>query len=379
MKKNVKNENKNTSLKETTINKKSKQEEKIVQTSQKERKKVYFSYHQRLLFNTLLCLLFLILSITYVYYSLDIAKEESITYSEKGSIDYKVCLKENNFYENLCIDKNMSYVASLIKNIPLIFNYNFSSSQDINLNSKYEVVANLVISNSENSTNYYNKKYILLPITAVKNNDSNYAIINKDIDIDYEYYNTIASEFKSQYGVETSSVLNVSFIVYNESTDLNLSPSITTISIPLSQKSINISMQSNDTLNNSKQELTKYVFALSNVFYLCLGIVCTILSIVFAIKTIRLFTKSITKKNNYDKYLDKILKEYDRLIVETTFLPNLSDYNIIKINKFSELLDVRDNLKLPIMYYNVTSHQKCHLYILKDNNLYLLTLKDIDM
>lgn len=153
MKKNVKNENKNTSLKETTINKKSKQEEKIVQTSQKERKKVYFSYHQRLLFNTLLCLLFLILSITYVYYSLDIAKEESITYSEKGSIDYKVCLKENNFYENLCIDKNMSYVASLIKNIPLIFNYNFSSSQDINLNSKYEVVANLVISNSENSTN----------------------------------------------------------------------------------------------------------------------------------------------------------------------------------------------------------------------------------
>lgn len=379
MKKNVKNENKNTSLKETTINKKSKQEEKIVQTSQKERKKVYFSYHQRLLFNTLLCLLFLILSITYVYYSLDIAKEESITYSEKGSIDYKVCLKENNFYENLCIDKNMSYVASLIKNIPLIFNYNFSSSQDINLNSKYEVVANLVISNSENSTNYYNKKYILLPITEVKNNDSNYAIINKDIDIDYEYYNTIASEFKSQYGIETSSVLNVSFIVYNDSSDLSLSPSTTTISIPLSQKSINISMQSNDTLNNSKQELTKYVFALSNVFYLCLGIVCTILSIVFAIKTIRLFTKSITKKNNYDKYLDKILKEYDRLIVETTFLPNLSDYNIIKINKFSELLDVRDNLKLPIMYYNVTSHQKCHLYILKDNNLYLLTLKDIDM
>lgn len=379
MKKNVKNENKNTSLKETTINKKSKQEEKIVQTSQKERKKVYFSYHQRLLFNTLLCLLFLILSITYVYYSLDIAKEESITYSEKGSIDYKVCLKENNFYENLCIDKNMSYVASLIKNIPLIFNYNFSSSQDINLNSKYEVVANLVISNSENSTNYYNKKYILLPITAVKNNDSNYAIINKDIDIDYEYYNTIASEFKSQYGVETSSVLNVSFIVYNESTDLNLSPSITTISIPLSQKSINISMQSNDTLNNSKQELTKYVFALSNACYLCLGVICTVLAIVFAIKTIRLFTKSITKKNNYDKYLDKILKEYDRLIVETTFLPNLSDYNIIKINKFSELLDVRDNLKLPIMYYNVTSHQKCHLYILKDNNLYLLTLKDIDM
>lgn len=379
MKRNIKDDDKNTSSKQTPINKNSKQEEKIVETSPKERKKIYFSYHQRLLFSALLCILFLILSITYVYYSLDIAKEESITYSEKGSIDYKICLKENNFYENSCLDKNMSYVASLIKNIPLIFNYNFSSSKDINLTSKYEVVANLIISNSENSTNYYNKKYILLPTTSIKENNSNYAIVSKDIDIDYEYYNTIASEFKSQYGVETSSVLNVSFIVYNESTDLNLAPSITTISIPLSQKSININMQSTDTVNNNKQELTKYVFALSNVFYLCLGVICTVLTIVFAIKTIRLFTKSFTKKNNYDKYLGKILKEYDRLIVETTYLPNFNDYNIIKINKFSELLDVRDNLKLPIMYYNVATHQKCHLYILKDNNLYLLTLKDIDL
>ena len=53
--------------------------------------------------------------------------------------------------------------------------------------------------------------------------------------------------------------------------------------------------------------------------------------------------------------------------------------NIIKINKFTELLDVRDNLHQPIMYYNVVAHQKCHLYILKDSNLYLLTLKDVDM
>ena len=379
MKKNIKDNNIKISTKKTPINKNSKQEEKVVENNLEERKKIYFSYHQRLLFSTLLCLLFLILSITYVYHSLDIAKEESITYSEKGSVDYKICLKENNFYENSCLDKNMSYVASLIKNISLVFNYNFSSNKDLDLTSKYEVVANLVISNNENSTNYYNKKYILLPITTIKKNNSNYAIVNKDIDIDYEYYNTIASKFKSQYGVETSSVLNVSFIVYNESTDLNLSPSITTISIPLSQKSININMQSTDTVNNNKQELTKYVFALSNAFYLCLGVICTVLAIVFAIKTIRLFTKSFPKKNNYDKYLGKILKEYDRLIVETAYLPKFNDYNIIKINKFSELLDVRDNLKLPIMYYNVVTHQKCHLYILKDNNLYLLTLKDIDL
>ena len=112
---------------------------------------------------------------------------------------------------------------------------------------------------------------------------------------------------------------------------------------------------------------------------LFLGVISVVLSIIFIIKALRLYSKSFVPKNNYDKYISKILREYDRLIVETSSLPNFNDYNIIKINKFTELLDVRDNLHQPIMYYNVVAHQKCHLYILKDSNLYLLTLKDVDM
>lgn len=310
---------------------------------------------------------------------MDIIKEENVTYSEKGTIDYKICLKENNFYESSCIDKDMSYIASLIKNIPLTFTYDFKTSKSIKLDAKYEVTANLVISNTEDSTNYFSKKYVLIPLTDINENDSSYKLINQDINIDYEYYNNIANEFRSQYGVETSSYLNVSFNVYNEADELNMNQSTTTISIPLSQKSINIKMQANETANNNNQEITKYAFSLSNIVYLILGVISVVLSIIFIIKALRLYSKSFIPKNNYDKYISKILREYDRLIVETSSLPNFNDYNIIKINKFTELLDVRDNLHQPIMYYNVATHQKCHLYILNDSNLYLLTLKDVDM
>ena len=85
------------------------------------------------------------------------------------------------------------------------------------------------------------------------------------------------------------------------------------------------------------------------------------------------------KKNEYDKLLEKILKEYDRLVVETSTLPNLNKYNLMKITSFNELMDVRDNIRLPIMYYNVVAHQKCHFYIIHEENIYLYTLKAVDL
>ena len=65
--------------------------------------------------------------------------------------------------------------------------------------------------------------------------------------------------------------------------------------------------------------------------------------------------------------------------METTTGIDYKNSSIIKIDKFNELLDVRDNLKLPIMYYNIVSHQKCYFYIKNDTDVYLLQLKASDM
>lgn len=86
-----------------------------------------------------------------------------------------------------------------------------------------------------------------------------------------------------------------------------------------------------------------------------------------------------TNKSPYDKYINKILNEYDRLIVETTTAPDIENKNIIRIDSFNELLDVRDNLSLPIKYYIITKHQKCNFYINHNDELYLLTIKAVDI
>ena len=379
MEKKVESKDKTNKQKKKQVTKKTSKTIKKDSPSLKPKKKIYISYYKRLSCYIFLCILFLFFALYFISSSVNISKEENIKYYEKGTIDYKVCLKDNDFYEEECLNKNMSYVANLIKNMPLSFNYDFSTTKKINLTPKYEIIADLTISNSDESTDYYEKKYILKSLSKVEKDNANYTIKDNSITIDYDYYNTIASKFKSQYNVETKSNLKISYIVYNDSADIHLSPSITSINIPLSEKSLNINMKSVDINNNDSQDLVKYKFELSNMIYLLLGIISVIISIYSVIKAVRMVNVSKEKKNKFDKYTAKILKEYDRLIVETTSLPHLDDYNIIKINKFEELLDVRDNMKLPIMYYEVAKHQKAHLYILHENNLYLLTIKDIDM
>lgn len=90
-------------------------------------------------------------------------------------------------------------------------------------------------------------------------------------------------------------------------------------------------------------------------------------------------SKKFKKVTNYDKYVNKLLKEYDRLIIEIKTKIVMKKYNIIEVKSFTELLDVRDNLKEPIIYYNVIKHIEGIFYIKSHNDIYLLTIKNKDL
>ena len=369
--------------KKKTKNIKSTEENKFVEKKNFTKIK-YESFENKLIKQIILMVFTLILSLGMIYYALNNTNKESISYTQNGNVDYKVCLKENNFYSQNCLDKNMSYVSSLIKNVGLTFNYDLNTSEQLNVKTEYEVTAKLVISNAENTSKYFEQKYILQDKTSegISQINNEYKI-SKNIDIDYDYYNTIASTFKSQYGVETNSYIEVSFQVFHtnkENEDIRVpSPNPVILNIPLSQKSININMTASGINKQETQNIESSIFTLNNIICLFIGIIALIVCLISGLKIAKMLSLIKEKKNNYDKFMEKILREYDRLIVETSTLPKFNNYFVTKVNSFGELIDVRDNLRLPIMYYEVAKHQKCHLYIIDNKNLYLLTVKAVDM
>ena len=124
------------------------------------------------------------------------------------------------------------------------------------------------------------------------------------------------------------------------------------------------------------KKMREYIALMGKVF---VSAILVVLSLIFIVWILRLISKSRVGKSEYDKYIGKLLNEYDRLIVETSSAPITKDKNIIEIKEFKELLDVRDNLNLPIKYYVITKHQKCNFYISHEEELYLLTIKAVDV
>lgn len=304
-------------------------------------------------------------------------KEKVVKYNENSKVDYKVYLKKNDFYEQEYLGKDMLYVATLIDKIGIDFNYTFNSEVNQNLDFTYSIVANLTISNPTGTKSYFEKSYTLLEEKKVSLKDSNNQMITEKINIDYPYYNNLANSFKTQYGVDAESKLTIYMLINKTSSEDNTlvlgSSSTMNVSVPLSERAVDIRLDYKE-INETSQIIEKEKITIKDFLPLILGVILVVVSLVIVIKLIRTINKMIRKKSAYEKYINKILREYDRLIAESSTLLSFEDKEIINISKFTELLDIHDNLQLPIMYYEIEPYTSCVFYISHENVIYLLEI-----
>ena len=137
--------------------------------------KLYLGFNARMFMLVLAFIVFFGLGIIFLINSLNFYEQKSIEYSEKSNLNYKVYLKENEFYEEPYLGEDMIYVASLIDNINAEFNYNFISSEKLDLDFKYKIVGKLTIGDAKNENTYFKKEYLL--------KEQKHASINNDIAI----------------------------------------------------------------------------------------------------------------------------------------------------------------------------------------------------
>ena len=355
----------------------------VKQKKSKRKRGIYLGYYSRLIFNVILFLSLVVTSYIFINKSIVIQEAKNVSYEEHGNTDYKVFLKDNIYYEDKYLDKNMSYIANLIDYISVDYNYNFKADTLFDGEYSYKIRADLEILNAENKTLFFTKKYDLIKEkTFTIENQNEYNIV-ENIKIDYDHYNSLANGFKSSYGVDTESNLIVYLDLYrnidqNSINNPNINGNGTIkLTIPLSEKAINIKMDSME-INNKNVITSLDDYYLEDIKYLIIGIISLIVSLYLFIKIVKRLSRLSISPTDYDKTLKKILNQYDRLIVTTSSMPNLEKNNIIKLKEFVELLDAKDNLHKPIFFIEVTPHQKAYFFIQDDDKIILFTLKNID-
>ncbi len=314
-----------------------------------------------------------------------------LSYNKTSLIDYKVYLKDNDFFDVSFLTKeelirnNRSIITNLIDYLEINYKYDMKYSDVVK--GEYTYYVELILKankmNSEDK-NYWDKTYqITEPKKLIINNEKNFGII-QNVKIDYEKYNNILDDFKKQQGLATNGNLEVALVVESNVKNEKITKKINlnnreSFNIPLSQMAVDASItldekgekigSVNETIKSNDFKFTKYKI---------IALLSSSLSITFLIVLIILIRYDRTLRE-YSIKLKKILSGYDDIVVNVNVLPDVSKLNIIHVESFAELLNAHGEVRMPINCYISKRKNKATfilinepiawVYILKDKNL----------
>ncbi len=278
-----------------------------------------------------------------------------LSYNVSGTADYRVNLIENDFYETPTLGKGQLVPVTFIDNIVVDFSQYLSASKQINMNYSYKVTGEITATASDNGKEnsggkIWTKNYTFVaPKSLTQNNSTGYNVSEKVV-IDYNVYNELVNQYKLLASVPMDAVLKVTLTVdANSIVDgnaLNESNSVS-VEIPLSVSTVMI--KTNDIQTNTKTIIDTQEIP-SSTNYVLLGISAAILigsliATIFLLKSLR----KMTEDHSLLLKFNKIMRDYNQVIIEIEELPEVKDAAIIEVKSFKDMLDIEKELHLPIM------------------------------
>ena len=295
-----------------------------------------------------------ILSLSFFLIYANRNKDYYVNYDEDSNIDYKVYLKDNEFFNNNYLGTNKQYIASLIDYIDANFNYNLSlKEKDVSYKYSYKIDAVVDVRQKGTSYSLYNDVIELLKETESFSNSSDVSI-NENIKIDYNYYNDLIKRFVNVYeleDIESTLTINMSVNVIGSCEDFtsdDSKESVISLTIPLTTKTIAIDLSDNliNSKNNVMQCKSMYT---NNYIFVVIAILLALVDILLIILMIKYIIKTRTAEDIYEKELKKILNNYGSYIQTLGSDFDFKEYQLLKLDTFTDMLEIRDTIRQPIL------------------------------
>lgn len=297
-----------------------------------------------------------------------------IPYTESGSTSYKVHLNDSTYYNKDYLDEGMQYISSIIDYIDVNFNYNAEYDGIKSYKVNRNVVAQITITDQDGSDKViYSKKEVLVE----KEEELTDLNLSDDIKIDYAKYNGLVNDIKSKYGISANSMLKLEYNLAYSADNENIKASKKlSIDIPLSKQMINITK--GDVINDSSVYAIEATDSVVNYAMFAIMLVMAFAGITcFSIAILRVRDR-IKNESKYDRFINKVLKEYDSYITEASEDIEIASKETIKVNSFKELLDVRNNIDKTIVYTKIDENTSRFQIIDEEVYEYVVTRKEME-
>ena len=301
---------------------------------------------------------------------------QSIVYTENSEVDYRVYLKDNDFFQKGYLEKDNQYIASLIDYIKVDFEYLLESEEkNVDYNYVYKVVAETNVEEKSNNNSLYNFTEDLIEEKEYNANTNSTLKIDQSIKVDYKKYNDIVKNFLGTYDLADDSKSTLTINMYvdvigeNEKVECNTDSPVMSITIPLSTKTMAIDIETNSVNENSVCETVRVKQYMFGAIVLLIIDICLVISLFIFIKD----TKD--EKAIYNMRLKRIMSNYGSYIQKLNNEFDFTGYQILEIKSFEDLLQIKESMNLPILMTEKSSAMETYFFIPSDKNVYIYELR----
>ena len=279
-----------------------------------------------------------------------------IGYRESGSIDYNVFLKDNEFYDESYLGKDQSYVASIIDRIIADFSYEIDmDTDDVNYRYSYTISSRLEIMDDSSDVAIFNPEYELVSVQNKSQSSSNKLVINEIVVLNYDQYNDLANKFIDTYDltkVTSNLVVTLEVDVLSDCeafTGSAVDTYTSELRIPLTTKTVNIKMTS--AVPDEQTNMIACNRGLGSEAFKTTAIVLGVADGIMILLLVAFIYFTRTADITYTSRVKKILAQYKSYIQRINNLFETNGYQIVMVNTFDEMLEIRDTIQAPILMY----------------------------
>lgn len=320
----------------------------------------------------------LVLSVLTASFSVIFISRDADTYvsfHEDGSAVYHAYLNENEYYEEERLNGNHAYISSLIHHMDVDFCYRSEMNvDDVMYKYQYRVDSQLVIEDSKTGAAIYNPVETILGPT---NNDfkGQKLKIAPKVNIDYVQYNEKAKAFIDKYKLtNVVSYLNVTmFVDVVGMSEAFASDSagqyMVQVRIPLVQNVLKPQVTS--TIPTGPQSVLANSSNSHNVFKV-LAIVFGVLSVASVVALAYYTLKTRDNHIDYTIKVQRIVKSYKSFIQKINNPFDCNGYQVLTVDSFKEMLEIRDTLQLPVLMYE-NNDKTCTAFVIPVDSKLLYT------
>jgi len=282
-------------------------------------------------------------------------EEPILSYNANSSVDYKVNLVENDFYEFSSLGKGELVPVTFIKDIEIDFASYLSASKQLDIGYNYRITGEITATASDNGKEnsggkIWTKRYTFVEPKSFNLTKASSYNFQEHIVIDYAVYNDLVNQYKLKAAVPMNASLKITLTVEAngniEGTALKESNSVS-VNIPLSVSTVLIDAKSEDTQSKTLVNSVE-IPASNNYVLLVISIVMFLGSLaatIFLLKGLR----KMTEDHSLAIKFNKIMRDFNQVVIEIEELPEVKDAAIIEVKAFKDMLDIQKELHLPIM------------------------------